>query len=118
MGQIFGTDGVRGIANTELTPELAVGLGRAVVRTLREESIPRPRVVVGRDPRASGEMLSAALVAGVTSAGGDVIPAGVVPTPGVAFLTTHLRADVGATISGSHNPVSDNGIKFFGSDGY
>ncbi len=118
MGQLFGTDGVRGVANTELTPELAVGLGRAVVRTLREESIPRPRVVIGRDPRASGEMLSAALVAGVTSAGGDVIPAEVLPTPGVAFLTTHLRADVGAVISASHNPVRDNGIKFFGSDGY
>jgi phosphoglucosamine mutase len=118
MGQLFGTDGVRGIANTELSPELALGLGRAVVRTLREEGVTRPRVVVGRDPRASGEMLEAALVAGVCSAGGDALPLGVVPTPGVAFLTPRLRADSGAMLSASHNPVADNGIKFFGADGY
>lgn len=118
MGQLFGTDGVRGVANTELTPELSLGLGRAVVRTLREEGVPRPRVAIGRDPRASGEMLEAALIAGVCSAGGDAIPVGVVPTPGVAFLTAHLRADSGAMISASHNPVGDNGIKFFGADGY
>ena len=118
MGQLFGTDGIRGVANTELTPELAVGLGRAVVRTLREEGVDRPRIAIGRDPRASGEMLEAALLAGVCSAGGDVIPLGVLPTPGVAFLTVHLRADSGAMISASHNPVGDNGIKFFGADGY
>jgi phosphoglucosamine mutase len=118
MGQLFGTDGIRGVANTELTPELAVGLGRAVVRTLREEGIERPRVAVGRDPRASGEMLQAALTAGLCSAGGDVIPLGVLPTPGVAYLTARLGADSGAMISASHNPVQDNGIKFFGPDGY
>ncbi len=118
MPQLFGTDGIRGVANTELTPELAVGLGRAVVRTLREEGIERPLLAVGRDPRASGEMLEAALIAGVCSAGGDVIPLGVLPTPGVAFLTRHLGADSGAMISASHNPVEDNGIKFFGADGY
>jgi phosphoglucosamine mutase len=118
MGQLFGTDGIRGVANTELTPELAVGLGRAVVRTLREEGIERPRVAVGRDPRASGEMLQAALTAGLCSAGGDVIPLGVLPTPGVAYLTARLGADSGAMISASHNPVGDNGIKFFGPDGY
>ncbi|MBW3605168.1 MAG: phosphoglucosamine mutase [Actinobacteria bacterium] len=121
MGQLFGTDGIRGVANTELTPELVVGLGRALVRTLREEGMDRPVVLVGRDPRASGEMLEAALVAGVTSAGGDVIGVGVMPTPGVAYLTAGTAgtgsADAGAMISASHNPVEDNGIKFFGPDG-
>jgi phosphoglucosamine mutase len=118
MGRLFGTDGVRGVANTELSPELTLGLGRALVRTLREEGVGRPRVLVGRDPRASGEMLEAALAAGVTSAGGDVLPLGVVPTPGVAFLTSHLSADSGAVISASHNPMEDNGVKFFGPEGY
>ncbi|HVL98815.1 MAG TPA: phosphoglucosamine mutase [Egibacteraceae bacterium] len=118
MGRLFGTDGIRGVANTELTPELAVGLGRALVRTLREEGVGRPRVVIGRDPRVSGEMLEGALLAGVCSAGGDVVPVGVLPTPGVAFLTVHLGASSGAMISASHNPVDDNGIKFFGADGF
>jgi len=118
VGQFFGTDGVRGVANTELTPELAVGLGRAVVRTLREEGIARPQIGVGRDPRASGEMLEAALVAGLCSAGADVVPLGILPTPGVAYLTTLLGLDSGAMISASHNPVADNGIKFFGATGY
>jgi phosphoglucosamine mutase len=118
MGQLFGTDGVRGVANTELTPELAVGMGRAVVRTLREEGIDRPVIAVGRDPRASGEMLEAALTAGICSAGGDVIPLGVLPTPGVAYLTSRLGAHSGAMISASHNPVEDNGLKFFGATGY
>ena len=118
MGQLFGTDGVRGVANDELTPELAVGLGRALVRTLREEGAPRPRVVVGRDPRASGEMLEAALTAGICSAGGDAILVGIVPTPGVAHLTEALGADSGVVLSASHNPVADNGIKVFGATGY
>ena len=118
MGRLFGTDGIRGVANTELTPEFTVGLGRALVRTLREEGIARPLIVVGRDPRASGEMLEGALVAGVTSAGGDVSTLGVVPTPGVAFATVASGAHSGAVISASHNPVQDNGIKFFGRDGY
>jgi phosphoglucosamine mutase len=118
MCRLFGTDGVRGVANTELTPELTVGLGRAVVRTLREEGAVSPRVVVGRDPRVSGEMLEAALVAGICSAGGKAVVVGVIPTPGVAYLTTYLGADSGAVISASHNPVEDNGIKFFGRDGF
>jgi phosphoglucosamine mutase len=118
MTQLFGTDGIRGVANTELTPELAVGLGRALVRTLAEEGNARPLITVGRDPRASGEMLEAALVAGACSAGGDVIPLGVLPTPGVAFLTGQLGAHSGAMISASHNPVEDNGIKVFGPDGF
>jgi phosphoglucosamine mutase len=117
MKQLFGTDGIRGVANTELTPELLVGLGRSLVRTLREEGTERPQILVGRDPRASGEMLEAALSAGVTSAGGDVVSAGVLPTPGVAYLTAETSADAGAMISASHNPVEDNGIKFFGPSG-
>jgi phosphoglucosamine mutase len=118
MGQLFGTDGIRGVANTELTPELAVGLGRSLIRTLREEGTDRPLITIGRDPRASGEMLEAALTAGVTSAGGDVVPLGVLPTPGVAYLTRLVGAHSGAVISASHNPVDDNGIKFFGPEGY
>jgi phosphoglucosamine mutase len=118
MGQYFGTDGIRGIANTELTPEFTLGLGRAVVRTLREEGIARPQIVIGRDPRASGHMLESALAAGICSAGGDAILLGVVPTPAVAYLTPHLGVDSGAVISASHNPVGDNGIKFFGPTGY
>ncbi|MGH8907588.1 MAG: phosphoglucosamine mutase [Egibacteraceae bacterium] len=120
MGRLFGTDGVRGVANTELTPELAMGLGRSLVCTLREREAGacHPRVVLGRDPRASGEMLEAALVAGICSAGGEAVVIGVIPTPGVAFLVTTLGADSGAMISASHNPVEDNGIKFFGRDGF
>ena len=116
--RIFGTDGIRGVANAELTPEFTVGLGRALVRMLREEGHARPHVVVGRDPRASGEMLEAALVTGITSAGGDVTAVGVLPTPAVAYLAVELGAESGAMISASHNPVADNGIKFFGPDGY
>lgn len=118
MARLFGTDGVRGVANTELTPEFAVGMGRAATRTLRQTGVDRPRILVGRDPRASGEMLEAALMAGITSAGGDVTPLGVLPTPGVAYLTAQLGADAGAVLSASHNPVEDNGIKFFGPQGY
>jgi len=118
LGQLFGTDGIRGVANTELTPELALGLGRAVVRTLREEGVARPLLAVGRDPRASGEMLESALVAGICSAGGDAVVIGVLPTPGVAHLTPLLGANSGAMLSASHNPVADNGIKFFGPQGY
>jgi phosphoglucosamine mutase len=118
VGQYFGTDGVRGVANDEITPELALGIGRALVRTLREEGAPRPRVVVGRDPRASGEMLEAAVTAGICSAGGDAVLLEVVPTPGVAFLTTALGAHAGVVISASHNPVEDNGIKLIGPTGH
>lgn len=117
MGRYFGTDGVRGVANTELTPELAFRLGRAGAYVLTKEK-KRPKVVVGRDTRLSGEMLEAALVAGMLSIGCDVIRLGIVATPGVAFLTRHLNADAGVMISASHNPFQDNGIKFFGADGY
>lgn len=118
MGRIFGTDGVRGVANEALTPELAVALGRALVTVLADEGVQRPSVVVGRDPRWSGEMLESALVAGITSAGGDAVVVGVVPTPGVAFLTNRSSSAAGAMISASHNPIGDNGIKFFGPDGF
>ena len=118
MGDLFGTDGVRGVANAELTPELTVGLGRALVRSLHEQGVDRPAVAVGRDPRISGQMLEAALTAGCCSAGGDVVPLGVLPTPGVALLTTRLDVDCGVMISASHNPVGDNGIKVFGPDGF
>jgi phosphoglucosamine mutase len=114
----FGTDGVRGVANDDLGPELAMGLGRAAVRLRQEAGVRRPRVVVGRDTRRSGTMLEDALCAGVCSAGGDALRAGIVPTPGVAWLVRELGADLGAVISASHNPYPDNGLKFFGSDGF
>ncbi|MFS8579096.1 MAG: phosphoglucosamine mutase, partial [Novibacillus thermophilus] len=109
MGKYFGTDGVRGIANAELTPELAYQLGRAGAYILTENA-ERPKIVVGRDTRISGHMLQAALVSGMLSIGADVMLLGVVTTPGVAFLTRHVGADAGVMISASHNPVEDNGI--------
>ena len=118
MGSIFGTDGVRGRANVDLTPELGVALGRSLVTLLHDEGEKRPSVVVGRDPRWSGEMLESALIAGITAAGGDAVLVGVLPTPAVAHLTARSSAAAGAMISASHNPVGDNGIKFFGPDGF
>ncbi|MBW3578364.1 MAG: phosphoglucosamine mutase [Actinobacteria bacterium] len=118
MGKLFGTDGIRGVANSELTPELALSVGRAVVTKLREDGVRRPAVLVGRDPRWSGELLEAALVAGIAAAGGDAITVGVVPTPGLAYLTQRSDVAAGAMISASHNPVGDNGIKVFAGDGY
>jgi phosphoglucosamine mutase len=118
VGSIFGTDGVRGVANADLTPELAMALGRALVTVLGEEGEKRPSILIGRDPRWSGEMLEAALIAGITSAGGDAVSIGVLPTPAVAHLTAHSSATAGAMISASHNPVGDNGIKFFGPNGH
>ncbi len=118
MGRLFGTDGVRGVANSELTPELALALGRALVILLRESGVSRPTVLVGRDPRWSGELLESALMAGLASAGGDAIALGVVPTPGVAYLTASRGLAAGVMISASHNPVGDNGIKVFGGDGF
>ena len=115
MGRLFGTDGVRGVANRELTPDLALALGRAAGLTLAGSG---GSVVVGRDTRLSGPMLESAVVAGVCSAGADVVLAGILPTPGVAFLTTELRASAGCMISASHNPVPDNGIKFFSDGGF
>jgi phosphoglucosamine mutase len=121
VGKLFGTDGVRGLANADLTPELALALGRAAVGVLQSDGAGasgRPAVVVGRDPRASGALLESALVAGILSAGGDVLAAGVVPTPAVAFLTRHYGVAAGAVISASHNAMPDNGIKFFGPEGF
>ncbi|HUW65277.1 MAG TPA: phosphoglucosamine mutase [Spirochaetia bacterium] len=117
MSTIFGTDGVRGVANRDLTAELAFKLGRAGAHVLARGNGRGP-VVIGRDTRISGDMLEAALKAGILSAGMDVLDAGVLPTPGVAFLTRELGAVAGAVISASHNPVEDNGIKFFGASGY
>ncbi|KQL52178.1 phosphoglucosamine mutase [Heyndrickxia shackletonii] len=117
MGKYFGTDGVRGIANTELTPELAFKLGRYGGYVLTKNS-ERPKVIIGRDTRISGHMLEGALVAGLLSIGAEVMRLGVISTPGVAFLTKALGAQAGVMISASHNPVADNGIKFFGSDGF
>ena len=118
MGRLFGTDGVRGIANRELSAELAFRLGRAAVTALAETGVTRPHIAVGRDTRASGEFLEAALTSGICSAGGDAILLGVCTTPSVAFLTTDLGAEAGAVISASHNPAEYNGIKFFGASGY
>jgi phosphoglucosamine mutase len=118
MGRLFGTDGVRGIAGSELTAELARNLGRAAVNVLGDASAGAPTFVVGRDPRSSGIWLEDALVAGVTEAGGSVLLAGVEPTPAVAFLTVDLGASAGVVISASHNPPEHNGIKFFGGDGF
>src|SRR3954471_17460602 len=117
MGRLFGTDGVRGVAGTELTAELAEGLGRAAVSVLGRHSGDRPTVVVGRDPRASGVWLEEALTGGIRAAGGDVILAGVEPTPAIAFMTVDRGASAGVVISASHNPAEDNGIKFFSREG-
>jgi phosphoglucosamine mutase len=117
MGKYFGTDGVRGIANQELTPELAYAMGRCGGYVLTRQA-KHPRVLVGQDTRISGPMLEAALVAGLLSIGVNVIGLGVVPTPAVAYLTRMLGADAGVMITASHNPVEDNGIKFFGGDGF
>jgi phosphoglucosamine mutase len=115
--RLFGTDGVRGIANTELSPSLTMALGIAAAHIFRGEEGGRPTVVVGRDPRISGDLLSAALIAGLCSQGVDVLEIGVLPTPGVAYVTQSVGAIAGVVISASHNPVQDNGIKFFGRDG-
>ncbi|HET6212067.1 MAG TPA: phosphoglucosamine mutase, partial [Micromonosporaceae bacterium] len=118
MGRLFGTDGVRGQANADLTPELALAVAVAAAHTLAErDRSHRPVAVVGRDPRASGEMLEAAVVAGLASAGADVLRVGVVPTPAVAFLVAAHGADLGVMLSASHNPMPDNGIKLFAAGG-
>ncbi|HVQ86616.1 MAG TPA: phosphoglucosamine mutase [Actinomycetes bacterium] len=121
MGRLFGTDGVRGLANGDLTAELALDLSVAAAHVLGEAGEfegHRPKAVVGRDTRASGEFLEAAVVAGLASAGIDVIRLGVIPTPGVAFLTDDVNADIGVMLSASHNPMPDNGIKFFARGGH
>ncbi len=118
MSRLFGTDGVRGVANTELTPEIAFSLGRAVAVVLAAEAERSRPILVGRDTRCSGTMLEAALTAGITSAGRDVVSVGILPTPGVAMVAVREGAAAAAMISASHNPVADNGIKFFGADGF
>ncbi|MER5215034.1 phosphoglucosamine mutase [Streptomyces sp. NPDC002838] len=121
MGRLFGTDGVRGVANADLTAEMALGLSVAAAHVLAEAGTfegHRPTAVVGRDPRASGEFLEAAVVAGLASAGVDVLRVGVLPTPAVAYLTAELGADLGVMLSASHNAMPDNGIKFLSRGGH
>jgi len=117
MARLFGTDGVRGVANSELTPDLAFKLGRAAALYFGRE-IKTPKIIIGRDTRLSGSMLEAALAAGECSAGGNAHILGVMPTPGVSFLTEEMQASAGVVISASHNPFEDNGIKFFSRTGH
>jgi len=119
LGRLFGTDGVRGRANSDLTPELALAVARAAAAELADrDGTSRPVAVVGHDPRASGEMLEAAVVAGLASVGATVLRAGVLPTPALAYLTGRTGADLGVMISASHNPMPDNGIKLFSRGGH
>lgn len=118
MGKLFGTDGVRGIANTELTNELAYKLGKFGAFVLTKETHHKARILIGKDTRISGDMLESSLIAGILSAGCDVIKVGVVPTPAIAYLVRHLNVDAGVMISASHNPVEYNGIKFFNGNGF
>lgn len=120
MTRLFGTDGVRGLANKKLTPILALRLGQAAAEVFtsdRESYERRPLAIIGRDPRVSGEMLDAAIASGLASRGVDVVRVGVLPTPAIAFLTDDFGADLGVMISASHNPMPDNGIKFFSAGG-
>ncbi len=117
MGRMFGTDGVRGVANKELTADLAYKLGKAGAFILTEGAH-RPKILVGMDTRISGDMLESALVAGILSVGAEAICVGVIPTPAIAYLTRKYNADAGVVISASHNPVEYNGIKFFNKNGY
>ena len=118
MGRLFGTDGARGIANKELTCELAMNIGRAAAMVLTEQSDKKPVVIIGKDTRLSSDMLEGAIIAGLCSVGADVITLGVVPTPAVALLVRNYNADAGIMISASHNPYEFNGIKIFSSTGF
>lgn len=118
MGRLFGTDGARGIANTELSPELAMNIGRAVAMELISDSVKHPTFLIGKDTRRSGDMLEGALIAGLCSAGANVKLLGVVPTPAVAYLIGKYEADAGIMISASHNPFEFNGIKIFSDEGF
>lgn len=118
MGRLFGTDGARGVANTELSCETAMAIGRAAAMVLAEAEHHKPKVVIGKDTRISSDMLEAALVAGFCSVGADVLLLGVLPTPAVAYLVKAYGADAGVMISASHNPCEYNGIKIFNSEGY
>ncbi|MBI4632846.1 MAG: phosphoglucosamine mutase [Deltaproteobacteria bacterium] len=118
MGKLFGTDGIRGVANEyPMTAEMALNIGRATARLFKREGH-TPKIIVGKDTRISGYMFENALVSGICSMGVNAIMVGVIPTPGIAFLTNSMRADAGIVISASHNPLQDNGIKIFGSEGY
>ena len=118
MGKLFGTDGVRGVANEELTPALAYKIGRAGAYVLKEQKKHKAKILVGKDTRISGDMLEAALIAGICSVGAEAVTVGVIPTPAVAYLTRLYNADAGVVISASHNPMEYNGIKYFNSEGY
>ncbi|MDP8263841.1 MAG: phosphoglucosamine mutase [Candidatus Ancaeobacter aquaticus] len=119
MKKLFGTDGVRGIANTEpMTAETVLKIGRAAAYIFKKDNTRRHRIIIGKDTRVSGYMIESALVSGICSMGVDVVQVGPLPTPGIAFITRSLRADAGIVISASHNPYEDNGIKLFSSDGY
>ena len=117
MGRLFGTDGVRGVANSELTPELAFKIGRAGAYVLTSDAH-KPKILVGRDTRISGEMLESALIAGICSVGAQAVCVGVIPTPAIAYLVRTQEFDAGVMISASHNPFEHNGIKYFNSEGY
>ena len=118
MGKLFGTDGIRGEANRyPMTAEIAFKVGQTVAYLFKRNSH-RARVIIGKDTRISGYMLESSLEAGITSMGGDPYLVGVLPTPGIAFITQSMRADVGIVISASHNPYQDNGLKIFGADGF
>lgn len=118
MGRLFGTDGVRGVANKELTAELAYKIGRAGAYVLAGELDHKPTIIIGKDTRISGDMLEASLISGICSVGANVIRAGVIPTPGIAYLTRYYKCDAGVVISASHNSFEFNGIKFFNGNGY
>ena len=117
MARLFGTDGVRGVANVQLTPELAFKLGYAAAKYFGRE-VASPKIIIGRDTRRSGPMLECALAAGICAAGGNAHLLGVMPTPAVSFLTSEVNANAGVVISASHNPFEDNGIKFFSKTGH
>lgn len=118
MGKYFGTDGIRGVANIELTPELAYKIGRAGAYVLNKENSHKPTIIVGMDTRISGDMLEASLISGMCSVGAKVISLGIIPTPAIAYLVKKYNVDAGVMISASHNPFQDNGIKFFNSNGF
>ena len=118
MGKLFGTDGIRGVANETLDTKLAYRIGQAAAISLQDGTGRKPTVVIGKDTRISSDMLEAALTAGLTACGCNVVTLGVIPTPAVAYLTVQLHADAGAVISASHNPYEHNGIKLFSREGF
>ena len=118
MGKLFGTDGIRGISNEyPMTAEMALNVGRAIAYLSKRQGH-EPRIIIGKDTRLSGDMFESAIISGICSMGVNAISVGVIPTPGIAFLTSNMRADAGIVISASHNPMQDNGIKIFNSDGF